>query len=536
MTLSTNNRYLDITDNIRIGYNYIISKYYITNKETTTYRTTVKDVQDVLHSLEIYDIQDGTIASFKSSIENVTDIYFTWSDTGAYIHTIQFNDHKDYALNLDCEKAKLYIMNSTLIFDLNTQESPKIVRVPKICSFYKDFVGLSISQEDMLIIYNFLTSYFNPTCYRQIQPRETIEDPLYYNNNMLLSNYNKKAHAVYNIRLNPRNLSTPVNIESIISIDNNNNNIILENPIAPSIINKYDISENSPIIIHGTETMVNDTSYSSDGMYLIDTIQDNVIKVIGTIPVSYSFTYPTCYLLADTLTVLDMSRADNTITVQETPDNILVGDTIIIKGATVTTEYEEISCNGTYTVTEIHENIITVQEAIPTNFTGNATLEKQIYLSTIEKIQDNVIHLIENTEITLQGATVIVYNNNVSTEHTVLAQDKENNIIVVDSIEEYIPQYPNLQYPSPSSEVMVNITDVDEDKEDELPIGEFLLDTPEQAQTYLSNYSWVVVPPNMSELAKLKHVIAKIPLVLTNENVILKSLGLYSEVYSDSEK
>ena len=533
---TTNNRYLDITDNIRVGYNYIISKYYIVNKETTTYRTTVKDVQDVLHSLEIYDIQDGVILSFKSSMEDLTDIYFTWSDTGSYIKTLQFNDHKDYALNLDCEKAKLYIMNSTLIFDLNTQESPKIVRVPKLCSFYKDFIGLTISQEDMLILYNFLTSYFNPTCYRQIQPRETMADPLYYNNNILLSNYNKKAHAVYNLRINPRNLSTPVDIASIISIDNNTNSIVLENPIEPSIISEYDIAENSPIIVHGTETLVNDIGYSSDGIYTIDTIHDNTIKVIGTIPVSYSYTYPTCYLLADTLIVTSMSRTDNTITVQEAPNNILIGDTILIKNAIVTTEYEEISCNGTYTVTDIHENTITVQETIPTNFTGNATLEKQIYLSTIKKIENNIIYFIDNVEITLQATTIIMYNNNVSTEHMVLAQDKENNLVVVDSIEDYTPKYPDLQYPSPSTEIMVNITDVDEDKESELPIGEFLLDTPQQAQTYLSNYSWVVVPDSIPDMVSKKHVTSKIPLVLTDKYMTLELLGLYSEVYSEDEK
>ena len=129
-----------------------------------------------------------------------------------------------------------------------------------------------------------------------------------------------------------------------------------------------------------------------------------------------------------------------------------------------------------------------------------------------------------------------MYNNNVSTEHMVLAQDKENNLVVVDSIEDYTPKYPDLQYPSPSTEIMVNITDVDEDKESELPIGEFLLDTPQQAQTYLSNYSWVVVPDSIPDMVSKKHVTSKIPLVLTDKYMTLELLGLYSEVYSEDEK
>ena len=346
MSEIVNNRYLDITSDIRVGYNYILSKFYVTNKETTTYRATVEEIQEILHALGIYDIQDGVIASFKASAENLTELYFTWSDTGAYIRTIQLNDYKDYALNLDCEKAKLYIMNSTIVFDLNTQESPKIVRVPKICSFYKYFLGLEVSQEDMLVIYNFLVSYFAPTCYRQIQPRETMDEPLYYNNNILLSNYSGEAKTVYNLKINPKNKYIPIDIADIESIDSTTNTITLINPIPESIINKYSITENSSVIIQGTETIINEGEYSADGTYLIDKIEGNTIKVIGTIPIDYSFVYPSCYVEADTLTITSMSRAENTITVQEEPTNIIVGDTIIVEGAVVITEYEEISCDN----------------------------------------------------------------------------------------------------------------------------------------------------------------------------------------------
>ena len=532
-----NNRYIDIDADTRVGYNFILSKFYVTNKNTTTYRTSVQDIQDVLHALDITDIEDATIQGFQSNIEEVTDIYFTYSDTGAYIATVQFNAFKEYPLTISCEKRKIYIMNSTIIFDLDTKESPKIVRVPKLCSFYKDTLGLNIPQESMLAIYEFLVSFYNPTCYKQILPRETMEDPILYGDTILLSNYNNTANAVYNLKINPRNIKEPLAIGDIININADTNTITLANPISSSIIEKYNIGEGTNINVSGTTTIVNETEYSSDGEYTIASIKDNNIVVEGIIPTSYSFIYPTCSLVSASYEVISMERNTNAITLSDTPNNILVGDTIHISGATIITEYETISCNGAYTVENIQGNTITVSESIPTNFTGNAILEKYLFLSDIKEIKNNIIYFKDTVEITLQGSTVIVYNNSIETRYTVLAQETSSNSIVVSDIEDYAPQYPNINYNIPSKEIMVNTTSVKESKENLFPLGEFLIDTPEQAQSYLNNYSsWLVVPKDLPIMVDTLEAPNKIFIKQDASRVITMVLvGIYNEIYNEEK-
>ena len=127
-----NKRYIDITDYIRVGYNYMKDMFYVMNKGAISYRANIPDIQAILHSLNITDIEDSTIEGFKDTYEEITNLSYTLYNTGAYISSIQFNDFSDYPLILNCEKAKLYIQNSPIVFDLNTQESPKIVRLKGI--------------------------------------------------------------------------------------------------------------------------------------------------------------------------------------------------------------------------------------------------------------------------------------------------------------------------------------------------------------------------------------------------------------------
>ena len=278
MITKTNNRYKDLTDDIRVGYNYIKNKFYVANKGSVTYRDTIQAIQLVLHSLDIFNVTDATIQAFKDTLEEVIDIYYTLSDTGAYISSIQFNDFSDYPIIVDCEKSKLYIKNSTVIYDLKTKESPKIVRVPRLCSFYKDTLGLQISQADMLILYNLLVSYFEPTCYVQFQDREDKEDPLYYGDTLILSNYSETANAVYNWKYNPLNKNNPLNIANITEINADTNSIILDKPLNPELIETYNINEGSIIMIQGTSIQISDNTYTCDGSYTVSDINSNILS------------------------------------------------------------------------------------------------------------------------------------------------------------------------------------------------------------------------------------------------------------------
>lgn len=531
-------RYIDIDIYTRVGYNFLKGKFYVIHKATNTYRDSVEEIQQVLHSLGIHSVSNSEIAALKSDSEVLVNIYYTWEDNGSYIKTLQFNEFKNYPLLIDCTKAKLQILNSNVIYDLNTNESPKIVRVPRLCSFYKDVLGLVIPKDTMLALYNLLVSYYKPTCYNQISLREDTDTPLYYNNNFILSNFDNSSIAVYNCTKNPNAIFNPVNIGNIVNINANTNIITLTEAIPQETIDTYSIKKGTSIIIEGSETIVNEVPYTCDGTYTIADITDNYIKVDGTLPTSYTFSYYTCSVLAYSYTISAINRENNSITLTNTPSNILVGDTIIVEGATITTPYETISCDGTYTVVRIEENSIIVEEEIPTDYTGNATLYKEIFISNINKIENNTIFLTEHTEITLQGSSIVVYNNSIKTKYTVLSQDKSTNTLQVASIEDYTPNYPKLQYPVPSDEIMINVTSVKEEYEDEFPTGEFLLDNFAQVQAYTSTLANLTVPSNVVGDSIGKQVPLTMDVLvssLTGYTVTLQLIGLFSEIYNSEE-
>lgn len=539
----TNTRYIDIDTDTRVGYNFIKGKFYVTNKGYTTYRPEIQGatgILSVLHALDIHTITEEDLTPLKSSIETLHTLYYTWQDNGAYIHTIQFNDFKDYALTIDCEKAKLYIMNSTTIYDLTVDESPKIVRVPQLCSFYRNTLGLEISQADMLYFYELLLSYYKPTCYNQII---TTEKPHLYGNIFLLSNYDKSSKAVYNCTFNAtgkyeENSDT---IGYIDTINNETNTISLVYPYT-----KENLVVGDKIQIQGTNITISDTNYTDDGTYTIQDIPNsNTIIVVGSIPVSYTYPHATCFVKVATYTITSINRDTNTITLSSTPNNIYVGDKIQIQGTTATTEYETVTCNGSYTVQNISNNTIQVVEDFPTSFpytTGQtATLTKEIFVGNIANVNNNIITLTSITDIdNLANSTIIVYNNSISTEVTVTSQtivDNKTQLTVTGTIEDMTPDFPKLQYPLPTPEVKINVTSVEETLEEIFPIGEFMVDNFDQCIQYLSTLAGLVTPTEEQKENLLTHKVAEtIDIPSTSTGITsMTCKGIFSEVYPEDK-
>ena len=536
--MANNRRYIDIDEDTRLGYNFIKGKFYVTNREKTTYRSTVKEIQKVLHALDIDTFTDEQITLLKSDMEVLTDIYYTLEDTGSYIHTIQFNEFKEHPLTIDCLKSKFYIMNSNVIFDLHTDESPKIVRVPRLCSYYKDILGIIIPQDVMLALYEYMVSFYYPTCYNQIQKKAQPTDPLKYNNMFLLSNYSDTSRAVYSCTNNPNDKTNPETIANIVKVNSSNNVVTLEKPIPDETIEKYHIGEGTEIIIDGVSVLLNNVIYTSNGTYKILRMQDNLIQVEGTMPMDYSFPFYTCSLLASSYTITEMSRDNNTITTQEPPNNILIGDTIYVTGANIETEYETITCDGSYTVTDIREGILVVSEPIPTNFKGTgAEVSKELYLSDIREIKDNTITLVTPTEITLNHKYIIVYNNSIKQRYEVINQDIEAGTITVQEIEDYNPDFPVLQYPVPDEEILIDVTSVQEQYEDVFPTGEFIVDNFKQAQQYISTLEHLVVPSDTIGTSMRGNVPDSTVIRVSNAKTItMKLQGLYSELYTENKE
>lgn len=424
-------RYIDIDGDTRVGYNYLKQQFYVTNKSYTTYRDTVDLIEVVLATLGItedtYPEVIENLPALQSTYEELYKVYYTIQDTGAYIHTIQFNDHEEYPLTIDCEKGKLYIMNTSIIYDLTVNESARSVRVPRILSYYRDTLGLVIEDTDMYYFYSLLVSYYYPTCYNQVGLNEDTNE-YFYNNKFLLSNYSGTSPAVYNCTYNPNNNAPQTMLTHVIATDSTNNTITTSTPIAEESLLGY-----NKVRVAGTQELIEGTEYTADGTYTIDNIEDTTITVTDTIPFTYTFSYKECYVVdTPTYTISSMDATGYTITLSAIPTNLKVGDVIIVTGATVTTPYETISCNGSYTISQVgtidsegveDKNTIIVEEPIPTDFTGaGATLIKEVFISNISTIEDNTITLTDTTELNLTEADLYIHT--IENEETTMTPYK----------------------------------------------------------------------------------------------------------------
>jgi hypothetical protein len=552
--MTTNKRYIDIDADTRVGYNYIKQQFYVTNKEYTTYRSTLPLIRKVLDSLNVPNDNptDAEIQALEDYTENLYKVSFTWQDTGAYIHTLQFNDFDQYPLTIDCEKKKLYIMNSTIIYDLTLNESPRNVRIPRILSFYKDTLGLLITPEDMRYFYSLLLSYYFPTCYNQIILEEDTEK-YFYNNKFLLSNYNNTSNATYTCTYNPNNTAQNTKVAYIIGTDTTSNTLI-----ANPAISTEDLQGYTQVILEGTNTIIDESVYSADGTYTVESIEGNLIKVKETLPFAYSFPYKECYVLSAQATVTSMNAQNNQITLTNLPENVLVGDVILISGATVTTTYETISCNGTYTIESIQDNVITVEEEIPTDFEGEATLIKEVFISNISKIRAKKLTFTDSTDLDLTGAIIMVHTTTgtgTTIENYTVESYTSTSVTVAGDISayDYTKACPQLYIPVPTldedAEVLIEITSVSKNAETLMPLGEFMVDSFEQCQDYLGTLSKLVIPTEKTKNNMYKELPTIYPLeeildITTNyegdkiscsiESMTCK--GIYSKVYSEKEE
>lgn len=528
-----NIRYIDIDEDTRVGYSYIKGKYYVTNKGYTTYRATIPQIQAVLSALDIETIEDSQLEELSSNEETLHSVYYTWNDTGSYIKTIQFNDFKDNPLTLDCEKKKIYIMNSNIVYDLEVNESVKNVRVPYLQSYYRTKLGLYIDRDDLIKFYNLLRSFYAPTVYNQIAtPDELEKDPtnLSYTNVFMLSNYDETSPVVYYGTYNALNKEVPDEADYIERVDANKQ-------VITSVVTLTNLSAGDTIILKGAEDL--DNLYSADGTYTISAIEETSIYVEEPIPTSYEFPHETCSLISVEANIQSISRDTQTITLTElVPDTIFVGDTIHITGTTITTDYETITCDGSYTVQSIEDTSITVEEPIPTNYTGDTgSIYKEVLLGNIKRIQNNTIYLMKNLTLTiLPEAHVNVYDPVAHATNTYTIQSVgQDYITVVETIGNYIPNYPTIQKLVPSSETMITVTKSDLD---EFPTGEFLLDNFDQAQAYIQTVAKLPFPSDIVGANLYNKVAKQYALSEPTSTGIsyMTLLGLYSKIYVDEAK
>ena len=544
-------RYINIPNtNTRVGYDFLKSQYFVTNMYSvdnenisyTTYRTTISEIQNVLSSLGITTITDSQLQNLKDTLEVLTSISYTWEDTGAYIKTIQFNDYKDYPLVIDCEKAKFFIKDTNIVYDLTVNESPTVVRIPYLCSYYKTKIGLDVSTNDMLYFYNLLISFYKPNSYNVI---ETLEDNTFkYSNICKSSNFNNESLVQYTATHNPFNSITGFTGCKLLIADSVLNTILAYGT------SEYDNlwSAGDTLVIENTEVIVNMQKYSADGDYTVVSVSrlsDYLlsIEVDGNIPVSYEFPLYSCNLIVESQEIDEINRdANSIILTHQVANTIFVGDTININGTTITTDYEDITCDGQYTIMAIDNKTITVEETLPTNFSGNgATITKEAFLGNVRKIlvtnQKSHVYLFSDSEYTIsQNDSIAVRNSDeklVNNFGTIQSYDSSTYEITLttSTLETYEPVFPDALKPTYADYTLINTS---ESSLESMPTGEFMVNTFAEAKNYISLGGSGV--PQLSDNIENnfnKNVPTTYSISTEAGITSMSLLGLYSQIYSE---
>lgn len=524
-------RNVDIDTDTSYGYIFEEKAFYVTNKGTTTKRlATVKTIDDRLQesateTKQVLDIvaPNNTVTVddlilLATTYEDLKDLYFTYSDDGSYIYSIQLNDYKKNPIVMDAEKKKLYIMNTDIIYNLPLNDS-KLARLEYIQAFYHDTLGLSVELPELTSIYNLLIQFYSPTCYNEITAI-TNSDNTYsymYNSYVKLSNYNDTANTVYSLQANPYEEYTPELIGNILQIE--------ENAITCTTDMTELVKVGSTVEIKNTDYSMGAYNYSANGKAKVSSVVSNVIYTTENLPSSFIYQPATLYISAYETQIVSVDRDSQAITLtnSEIASNYLVGDKIRVKGTTVATQYETLTVDGTYTIMKVEDNIIYTEEAPATNYTGaNGFVFKPIEVGTCNKVENSVIYADNEVPNTLTVGTnicVTIPKTDVTAEPTWLygtvATISENKKVVTVEASmgvSYTAHYGEICKQKPSPIVLIDVTKSKTDESSlynsvspqnakEFPTGKFIVDTWAESLLYLGLEKHTPIPDTVPPLA-----------------------------------
>lgn len=532
-----------------VGFDFEKQYYYITNKNTTTTRTAVQDTLDVLDIVAPdHTITENGLISLAQDMEALTDLYYTWEDTGAYIKAIQLNDYSKYPLVLDGNKKKIYILNSTIIFDLTLNDGLR-PRLEQVQAFYRDTLGLYVNLKDLEVLYKTLVSFYNPVCYNTITINQDYTSENYtlqYDNTLKLSNYRGTSLATYTCTLNPTN---QYNHTPIGSIKNITDNVITLTAEVPT-----EVHVGSLINIINADTTIDTTTYSANGTYTVQSVTNNQITTTENLPADFNVTLPTLNIVAYKNTISAINSEAQTITLTNSAEGFSIGDTIVVQDTVIQTDYETLSVDGFYSIIGIEDNILYVDEQPTTDYTSTsetAYVYKPITIGEVIAIEDNTITLGDNPPSTLTTDTPIVVFTTTTTQEKPIMQYAEvlnvydTTLLVDTSLIDNVQKYGVLRNSTPFPYTLIKVEN--SKREDILPNGEFMVDTPEQAIEYIGLLKTLVQPINIEEGEEAYTYIGnftscgmQVPstYMITDHissgiNPEMECLGVYSKVYSE---
>jgi len=544
-----------------IGYDFINKRYYIGNKGSETYRTTstkAKEVLDIVAPSNTIPVE--AVQGLEDNTEVLSMLYYTWSDEGDCIKTIQLNDYIEHPIVLDLQRKKLYIMNSELVFDLTLNEG-RAYRSSYIASYFEKYIGfgqieydidntvIDIFEKQVEGIYDFIMQYYEPTVYNQIS-EESINNArnddgvLKYSNVFGLTNYNGKGVAEYTCTLNPNGDYMPVTINGIAVMQANSGLVALANPIGDSI------KVGDELLISGSSVEELGVTYSNDGRYTVASVDtdEDMNSVTFTTPLKMDYVYPyyEAFFCNGFTGIASISNTNSTITLGNAcPDVIQAGMNIWVYGTTQVVDNETISVDGEYTVTDISSNrlVLTIQQRPKYNFTwssGICFVYKETFLSAIEKVESGTAYLMEAMETPLPSGSSVkvkqgenrIYWNNISVDSTTTTLPLVN-------IADWLPSLPALQRDHDVDVIEINVTETSDVSD--FPVGRFNVDNFAECVEYISTMPNIKVPTDA-----IKNSIGQ-PLPATKHisyeeggrvylNMDMISAGVYSLTYKDKIK
>ena len=547
----------DTLEDTFVGYNYKNSEFFIENKGTRTTRKTAEEVEAILKVLcnfeeGKYPTADDLTTELVEQAELLQEVTYTYSNTDAYIKTLQFNEHAENPLTLDLPSHTLYVMNSDLIFDLSLNESISY-RLPVLIQYYEHTLGLTIGLHQMEAIYNFIISYYNPYVQLQIQPRESTAETLWYTTTFKLLNYNKLSPIELTCTFNPydRYELPTTKLADIKTINQNTNTIHLTSAIPPSL-QVEDI-----ITIDNSDVQIENVPYSDNGTYTITGLdkEANIIQVKEQFAVAFEVERKELYKVQSKEQISNISRQAFTITLTNSiPNTYTVGDIITVIGTQTTEDGENVSADGDYIIAKLDNltNTITVSQQIPIDFTGStAYVYKKLPLGLITSINAEAITLDTEPKYSLTSTDYVQVQDDtalykVSTVTPV--SGSENYVITLTNPYPlpYSVPYAQLYEPKPQTWVNVEVTS---STNTNIPVGSFMVDNLEQCTEYMltmfpneQDVMRTYIATSMDYILNLsgypnKEILPKrVPLVteiagLTG--VTWKCYGLYDERYTE---
>ena len=535
-------REIKLDSDTRIYYIYEDKTYYIENKETTTPRTTAEEALKVLKviagetpvDINGNAITEDRLIELATVYETLTSLSYNWDDTCAYIKTIQLNSFDKHPITIDCEKSKIYIMNTEYVFDLTLTEGFR-TRIEIMQLYFKDTLGLALDIQELSDIYELLTTRYNSTPYNVITTPTEQEPDLKYSNIVKLSNFRNNSPAVYTITFNPYNNYTPQKVANILQIQNN---AILLSTTAPS-----ELYKGQKINISNTSTTVDTTTYTADGEYIIKDIDGDLIYTTENLSSPYIYQPPTLFATAYKTPVLAVDRDEQSITLSDISDASYfeVGDSVVIQGTIIPTDYENLTVDGTYTIQGIEDNIIYVTEAPATNYQipDGATTYPYIY----KPIQAGIVNTITNTNIILEAVPpsfiqvnseiMVSYPNSTGTptmDYTTVSGIDDKTLTISSSITNFAPNFGELNKLVPYPETLITIEDTT--NSNLLPNGSFMVDNFSQVNPYLQLLPNLTLT-NQENYDSLNTAVPQTYSVSIGSVEYMTLKGIYSKIYSE---